>query len=1466
MKKNNILKIVVIIALCMFLNTKNTNALLPPMPFSITVDAPADVTGGVEAGGNTAVKFMEKAQAKYAEVIDKINKFKGKVEDKINSVVGKAGDKLSAIKDKVNDKVGKIKDKAEDKLDKLGDKVDKRVDRLNQKFGRVQERYNERLSKFNSKISQIHRKDKGEPTIATSREIAECQIADLDDINSIMEAFDKLFGNYPADLLKKHPQHSTGIRKIYANKAVEFANDALIELYISSRELDERMEALQTEVDGLSEKYVTGETIEEAPEVEGETGEANDNLGSWVNYYNVADIYDSILRISEELSALEAQYEAAMALRGGVTPKEPEELKEEETEEVSFNTYFAEFETSYAQVEAESDEEKTYVNPKWKIIETKPRVAVSPFKGSNEQFKELQDIKILSVIANDAIEVHNILQQIAEYKKPYIEYDRMGKLHLKILDNLSSSERCVVNYLKQYYHDPIELWLGKDCKYSVGDYKYIDCDKNNKADKADLDVWTSNHFLCGDNLEKVCYGYGLNQYESREGFAGYLISLYKNFKAEKILNVVDEVQNEETGETESKVSIFATQITDTDAIDSASETTLTRPSEEEQESFVAMQTSGISDSNYVKFSDEEKMNQNNREQEIITWQIGALAANKLGEDMLKAQSVSSEEHEKIRKTYPLWNDEKYFYLTYLENKYKNMRAYIVNLDMRELSLAIAKEINSALYGVQVEDEEPKIEGIPVNVVKSYNSQKIAELEGKITLVDVLSSASIVQDRFDGEIKSLKQNYENEKTELQNDINELIERADALSLEYERLKTEYNKKAEEKINVKGEEKADDEVIANSENNPSAKFLAVKSARNRRKLKNKIKEIESEMSVLKGQIDGMSSQIADMRDEILTKQDELKIIKNKFVENLAKKEYQKEIEVTKALNELTQLSAPKLSSMVQNDGSVTGRIFKSIVNIADSAAKSVRSNAINAINAGYDDILDMKEKGEIYDILKYYKLANIHEGIIKNITDPKVNLSSGLLSKYVNMAAIETLATRVIADKLESLLCQENKCRTADKEYYVGISPNANDFSAPKEILQSYTPPLREIVHFDGVNYDNLLKSNKLYVSKESLLESISESLSYSQGKLVSYPPIWKLLLSEKGFVERDVPIIPLLMRPELPDIPIHTLEIAHLQTDDLIRGGIYPCTYNGHVINVNNAGFVAQEGGSNIPGCAHIKSIDAKGIKKSFKLDNGDTISFKKGSGTKGEVSELSLLVYHTEDNRGLRFDRNLSKAIKYLKEVSENDDKDYDKSQKHKSENMVLARNQLGDFLTLVEYETEYQKALNDFEVKLDESRQQLLDVVSAYEEFDIKVLCDVEMAAKVKTPEDADIESVCRSRPYLMEFDLANADTYKAFIKELNKVKENRIKEVENGLEKLKGDNEALAESIDYLKNTLELLKKDKDELVSISEGMSLKELETNIKRGQADKDAQDEYEKEVDKSYKEKEDGIITPYCAVY
>ncbi len=1459
MKKNNILKIVVIIALCMFINTRDTNALLPPMPFSITVDAPADVTGGVEAGGNTAVKFMEKAQAKYAEVLDKINKFKGKVEDKVNSVVGKAEDKLKAIKDKVSNKVDKIKDKAEDKLDKLADKVDSKKDKLNQKFGRVQEKFNEKLSKFNSKISQIHRKDKGEPTIATSREIAECEIADLDDINSIMEAFDTLFGNYPADLLKKYPQHGTGIRKIYSNKAVEFANDALIELYISSRDLDERMEDLQTEVDGLSEKYVTGETVEEAPEVEGETGEANDNLGSWVNYYNVADIYDSILRISEELSALEAQYEAAMSLQGGVIPKEPKKLKEEGTEEVSFNTYFAEFETSYAQFEVRSDEEKTYINPKWKIVETKPRVAVSPFKGSNEQFKELQDINILSVIANDAIEVHNILQQVTEYKKPYIEYGRMSKLHEKIINNLYDSEKCVIKHLSKYYKDPDELWLGKGCEYrSPG----IHCDKNNKLDKADLDVWTSNHVLCGDRLEKVCYAYGLNQYENREGFAGYLISLYKNFKAEKTLNVVEEVQNEETGEIEGNVSIFATQTIDVDAIDSAAEITLTKPSEEEQESHVAMQTSGISDSNYVKFSDEEKMNQNNREQEIITWQIGALAANKLGEDMLKAQSVNSEEHEKISKPYPLWNDEKYFYSTYLENKYKNMRAYITNLDMRKLSLAIAKEINGALFGVQVEDEEPKIEGIPVNIVKSYNSEKIAELEGNIEIVDVLSGASIVQDRLDGEISGLKNDYKYKKNKLQNDIDELTESIDALSIEYERLKTEYNKKAEEKINVKGEEKSDDEIIKNSENNLSAKFLAVKSVKNRRKLKNKIKEIENEMSVLKGQIDDMSSQIANMKDDILTKQDELKVIKNEFVENFAKKEYQKEIEVTKAINEITQLSAPKLSTMVQSDGSVTGKIFKNIIDIADSAARIVRSNAVNAINEGYSDIRDMREK--MYDILEYHKIVSIHKDIIKNITEPKVELSSGLLNKYVNIAAIETLAAGLIADELKAVLCQEDKCITTDEEYYVGINPNANDFSAPKEILQSYTPPLREIVHFDGVNYDNLLKSNKLYVSKESLLESISESVSYNQGEVVSYPPIWKLLLSEKGFVERDVPIIPLLMRPELPDIPIHTIEIAHLQTDELIRGGTYPCAYNGYIIDVNNAGFVVQEGGAS--NCAHIKSIDAKGIKKSFKLDNGDAVPFKKGVGTKGEVSELSLLVYHTEDNRGLKFDVNLSKAIKYLKEVSENDDKDYDKAQKHKSENMVLARNQFGDFLTFVEYETEYQKALNDFEIKLDESRQQLLDVVSAYEEFDIKVLCDVEMAAKVKTSEDADIESVCRSRPYLMKFDLANADTYKAFIKELNKVKENRIKDVENGLEKLKGSNEALTESIDYIKNTLELLKKDKDELVNISEGMSLKELETNIKRSQADKDAQDEYEKEVEKSYKEKEDGIITPYCAIY
>ena len=88
MEKRLYIKKCLAVIACTFAMINGANAfLLPPMPWSISFDGVADVSGGVEGGGNVAVSGMEKAQQKVTDVLDKIKKTKADIESKIDDVI-----------------------------------------------------------------------------------------------------------------------------------------------------------------------------------------------------------------------------------------------------------------------------------------------------------------------------------------------------------------------------------------------------------------------------------------------------------------------------------------------------------------------------------------------------------------------------------------------------------------------------------------------------------------------------------------------------------------------------------------------------------------------------------------------------------------------------------------------------------------------------------------------------------------------------------------------------------------------------------------------------------------------------------------------------------------------------------------------------------------------------------------------------------------------------------------------------------------------------------------------------------------------------------------------------------------------------------------------------------------------------------------------------------------------------------
>ena len=1361
--------------------------MIPPTPFSIEFDGAADASGGVEAVGNVVANTAEKVQQTTTKLRDKVKNW-------LDNIVSKLG------------------------------------------------------------LGGLHKKKKGDTAIATSREIKESEVANIHDEESVIKAFYVLFGEYPKEYLKKYKKDVRGVKKAYKDKGIEFSNDSLVELYITSRQLDKMIEVLDKDIAGMTPKYVLGTAAEPSPEISGEGGEANDELNSWVNYYKVNDIYDSVLRLTEELSALDAQYEAGRALKKGIEPIDPTA----KNEKVSSNEIGISLKskTSFAQLSLPSWIKKVDLTETIKsaggVSEVKPEVAQSPFKGAGNQFADLVKVNKITTVLKEATDIHNFIQQFEHLKTPFVEYNRMKDLHEEVIYRVKNSEQCVIAHLGRYYEDPTSAWLGQGCQYTDG--LDIFCDTGLPVTKESLKTLSEGDALCKNNATKICSTYAINRYERRGGLSGWLLSAYKIAKAEKTL--------------EFSADDYASKINDGD-VSSTQQIASLEEMEEIEQNAIAEDEQGLNDSPLIRPTDELKMQKNTREREILAWQLGSLASKKISNEMALGDGSA---YGTLKNKYPMWNDEKYFYEQYLDLKYENMKIFINSIDLRKSVLALARKINDELYVTETQAEKeaegyqgPKMRGVLFSEVLQYNNDGFDALDVEIEQV---SSPKVDAAKKTQSI--LMVNKEKERTKLLNAVNaaeqeikNIYARLDELNVKLNDTKIAYNNAQEEQNQANSQIKAESMVVdlaakrAKKSANVTTDHIEATSEKVIEASEKTIAKAEKKKEEEQAKVGSLRDQIDDLKDQLNVKNIELTILKAKYAEKMAEIEYEDEVKLTRAYDELKDVRAIKLTSMLKYVGTMKDNIFRDLIDVSSKAEDIVRNNALDAVNEAYAKIKDLKDGRFNPD--KHAQIAKIHREMMKKIKNPSISLKGKLnyLSGYVSSTVVDELATKVMTSALFNEVCKESVCYNEDDEYYVSIEPNGKDFSIPKAIAQMYIPPLREVVHFDGFDYDNLIIGRNNEMAKEDVLHIGAMLSTGCEGASGDYfcngnqsantvvytefvPQIWKTLLSPNGFVERDVPLIPLTKHDGNGDY-------ARIKyNDELMRGGIYPCSLGDYALSVSGGGYIGARN-KNYPKCRHVKSYktyrvlvraatkpgekNKYGIRMdvAFEEDEGISVMIEDGSIPEQSLSELALF---TRTKTGLKFDDGIKKAIKFLDGL----DDDYDKRQKRLYDNMMLDKSQFGDYLKFVEGELEYQKSLDQLVVKIDSARDQI----------------NTELAKYNYTPPE--------------DFDLSDAKTYDEIISNMNMLKDERVKKANDMLRGLVGKNDMLKEKIAKNNNTLAMLKLDNNELVSISDMLSIDEVEKRIKTAQADSDTTGEYDKEVEKSYNNRASVFMTPYCAVY
>ena len=1308
----------------------------------------------------------------------------------------------------------------------------------------------------------LFNKEKGEPNLASVRTIEKCKIADITDEDSIAEAFHTLFLTYPADILEKYPENQRAVKLAYKDKAVEFGNDAMIEMYITVRDLEEKMEALNAEYDELSACYVQGESSSASSCAGASSSE--EELGVWSNYYKLNVIYDSMLKITEELMALRAQYEVAQAVLAGIEPVEETEEENVGEDQVSHNDVFRYVHTdskAFAQmfsatqtsatkdtsiaagVSNTSSAAKTSstsiaagvsntssagnatetlggmvltstnaiaeeADPDQEIVQATSYNLSSPFAGTAEQFQA-------SMIANNAyqtvqkaLKAHNLKQQLPEYRKVFIEYNKMKALHEKAIEQLAKSEACAVNYISKYYTDPVNVWYGDGCKLSG---QTIVCDSDKSLTSETLKNLLPGDTLCEDDKSKICSSYGINSYSSREGFSGWLVSAYKTAKAEKTLDLDEED--------------FATNMTEEGVeADVSNLETLS-------EQYGTEAKSETSDSSLLRPSDEPKVEASIREQNLIAWQIGAETAKKIGEDMASGTS----EWGTLKSEYPLWNDNKLVYEQYLTEKYKNMRIYIKTMDLRPVIAELALAISDLLPGTGT------IYDISLSDIKNYNSSVLNKLLPLVIKdkenTNTFSAIEQTQQKVDDAMNNLRSSFNARMVSLSNDQASIYENLDNKNIELNDNKTTYNTAVQDKAVAEGNIEGQKVVIEISQAR-KAKSSDVMSnfettaESSIEESNDRITQAEEKAESVLPQIETARESIDSLKLDLESKKDEIFRAKSDFAADASSMEAQSISTIKAAIAGMERTAAASslgssshLSGLL-NTTSLNQSIFNSllsnIIGIADNGASNIRQQIINQIDAAAKRIENMREGR--FDKNRYNEIINIHQQMLDGIKKPNFDISiSGFsLSGLLTVSAVKELAEKIIVAEIFEDICENNTCYDSDDEYFVGLPPKSRDFMAPKIIMSSPTAPLREIVHFDAVDFDNIIKSDAWMTTGYDFL---------NQGQ--SMPQIWKQILGGKGFVERDI---------DVEEILSHNVAVL-----DNIKIETYPCTTGKYDIKIRNGGYYVTGATGNIEKfCSDVQSINIRRHESETTDDvwydalirftsGGSAVGSLSQAPDKVKTSELATILTY---KNGITFNNYIEQIMEFYENMETADDfseEDQELEKFYKKE--LLTRNQFGNFLDFVEQEMLYQDNLDQLGVKVDSNREKITE----------------QLADIGYTPEE--------------NFDLSDDETYNEIMNALDSTKNTKVKEAVSLIQSIQPLNEVVEEKITKINNISGALQMDSDELIQLNDNMAGdSELSEEIKSKQTDNAARDKYDEEAQSAYEDNLNNFEEPYCANY
>lgn len=578
-------------------------------------------------------------------------------------------------------------------------------------------------------------------------------------------------------------------------------------------------------------------------------------------------------------------------------------------------------------------------------------------------------------------------------------------------------------------------------------------------------------------------------------------------------------------------------------------------------------------------------------------------------------------------------------------------------------------------------------------------------------------------------------------------------------------------------------------------------------------------------------GEKEKIKDQQQSGLSKIDlSLEQIKKAYTqkEQEIEKQYQAAVvEMPEPKDKIKELEAPIISGVTGEIQKLAQIAINKFVGDSNKVFSEVRDYAERRVEQTKNDILEMGDKiylpsgGEA--VLKRHKEL-LDE--LKSINVSAIAAKIPSLSELSGVEAIQETISMAYNSVITQHICTEVKCEEADENYFIGAQGKSNDFAGPKAAPNTTAAPMREVVYFDETDYANLPQLADGSISKDSLVNSDNK-----------IPEVWKYMLQNPAYVEKDINLEAALNKGG--------------EGRNYLRGGIMPCLSGENIIDVENdavsyyLGKISEGEQGSYNSCLGFEVVTGKlgmiGINKLKDLElsenNETTVKAKTPAGEEVK-SELGTLFTY-KDNK-LYYNDLSQKGYSRLKEIYESQDNEVIEENMDDAlyKRAQFKKNQIGEFLQFAEREKDLRQQVEEMEKKIEETNQELI----------------TELTEAGFSPKE--------------DFNILKDEDYEEAKEKLGTIKDEKIKEAEDLLSQVKTmDTEIVKTRVSTLKNLIDALKKDKNELLNISEAtVADSSFDEELKAEEANQAVAEEYEKEAQKSLEDEINSYPIPYCAVY